>query len=441
MSENKTNNTEANTIDSVNEPKLDLSMLDAINALYEHDQIKSNSTTNPVNVAADRFDEVRIRLAQIDNYLIDRNGSKIDPLKVENIINMNTGKVVIKWVDFNGGVIRPEQFGYPSEGYLEDWEYFPDKDDKYPEKRTLNCYNHDKASDKEMLELNHAFIWSTDSNWCGMNYLPPIGSVVVVGFKKNNMPVILGYVPTNYDKCTPFIKPGETIMKGYGNNYIHWRWSDKLDINVKSKKGEIDLDDPNKKQTYPNTIDMWMRFDCYTRNLVIDINQTDGEAKRTTLEIKPEVLKITSGKGTFSISDTDAYIKVDSSKIYIKDESVSINADKINLSDGSSNMAIKNGKVSINANNVDLNVGSSTMNIKDGNVSINSDKIDLSDNSYINNSIAINEIRLNKRLDPINKELKRLNDEVEYLKAHIASLLSIIDEAGIDNVVKNKGDE
>ena len=397
MNENKNSNAETNTSDNTtNEPMLDLSMLDAINALYEHDQIKSNSTTNPVNVTAEKFDEVRIRLAQIDNYLIDRNGSNIDPLKVDNVINMNTGRVVIKWVDLNGGVLRPEQFGYPSEGYLEDWQYFPEKDDKYPERRTLDCYNHDKASDKEMLELSHAFIWSNGSNWCGMNYLPPIGSVVVVGFKKKNMPVILGYVPTNYKNCTPFVKPGETVIKGYGNNFIHWRWSDKLDINVKSKKGEIDLDDPYKKQTYPNTIDMWMRFDCYTRNFIIDIKQTDGDTKRTTLEIKPEILKVTSGKNTLSVSESDIYANVGSSKVYIK-----------------------NGDVSINAN-----------------------RINLSDNSYINNSIAINEVRLNERLNPINKSINNLNNrtdnldnktdhlqrEIDSLKSQISSLLSIINE-------------
>lgn len=396
MSEKKTSSSNVNNNNNISEPLLDLTILDAINALYEHDQIKSNSTTNPVNVAADKFDEVRIRLAQIDNYLIERNGTKIDPLKVENVINMNTGKVVIKWVDFNGGVVRPEQFGYPSEGYLEDWKYFPEKDDKYPEKRTLNCYNHDKASDKEMLELSHAFIWSNGSNWCGMNYLPPIGSVVIVGFKKNNMPVILGYVPTNYNRCTPFIKPGETVIKGYGDNYIHWRWSNKLDINVKSKKGEIDLDDPYKKQTYPNTIDMWMRFDCYTRNLVIDIKQSDNGITKTTLEIKPEMLKVTSGNNNLSVSNSDIYASVGSSNLYVKNEHISINSDKINLSD----------------------------------------------NSYINGSIAINNTRLEQILNPLRntvttltRNIEQLNDEVSDLKSQISSLLSRI------SVLENKGGE
>lgn len=359
-----------------NQPLLDMSILDAMNALYEHDQIKANSNTTPVNVTPDRFDEVRIRLGQIDNYLIERNGSKIDPLKVDNVINMNTGKVVIKWVEYNGGIVRPEQFGYPSEGYVEDWKYSPEKDSKYPEERTLNCYNHDKASEKEMLELSHAFIWNNGSNWCGMNYLPPVGSIVIVGFKKNNMPVILGYMPTDYKSCNPYIKPGETILKGYGSNYIHWRWSNKLDINVKSKKGEVDLDDPYKKQTYPNTINMWMRFDCYTRNLIIDINQTDGNKSRTIFEIKPELLKVTSGSNTLSVGTSDIYAQAGSSKLYLKN----------------------------------------------GNINMSSGKINLVDNTYVGNSQAINQSRLDEQLNPLIKRIEFLENQVKSLNQQLNNL-------------------
>lgn len=417
MSDNKTNNESSNTSTNMNEPVFDLSMLDALNALYEHDQIKTNSTTNPVNVAADKFDEVRIRLAQIDNYLIERNGAKIDPLKVDNVINMNTGKVVIKWVDFNGGVVRPEQFGYPSEGYLEDWKYFPEKDDKYPEKRTLNCYNHDKASDKEMLELVHAFIWSNGSNWCGMNYLPPIGSVVVVGFKKNNMPVILGYVSTNYNACKPFVKPGETIIKGYGNNYIHWRWSNKLDINVKSKKGEVDLDDPYKKQTYPNSVDMWMRFDCYTRNFLIDVNQTDGKVAKTTMEIKPEILKITSGNVTISVSNGDIYLDVGSSKIYIKEGQVSISSDRINLSDNS----YINNSIAINKIRLDEALAP----IKDNIETLNKETTKLDKETQ---KLDKETQKLNKETSKLDQDVKQLNKEISSLKSQISLLLSTITE-------------
>lgn len=370
-----------------NQPQmLDLNnILGASKALFEHDQITMNSNKKPVNTGVtDDYSEVRLRLAQIDNYLIERNGKKIDPLKVDNVINMNTGKVTIRWIDYNGGVVRPERFGYPSEGYMEDWKYFPEKDSKYPEKRTLDCYNHDKASDKEMLDLTHAFIWNNGSNWCGMNYLPPIGSIVVVGFKKGGLPIILGYVQSDYASCTPFLKPGETVIKGYGDNYIHWRLSNKLDINVKSKKGDKDLDDPYEKDVYDNSIEMWMRFDCKTRNIIIDVNQTDpGDKKRTTIEIKPENFKLTTkdldGNSTssFNLSTKDIYGNVNGvGKIYIGNNETS-------LSNGG-------GQIKINGSNIDittggqLNINASSLNLtSSGSTNINTQGLNIEAGSGI----------------------------------------------------------
>lgn len=379
-----------------NQPQMfDLNnILGASKALFEHDQIIMNSNKKPVNVGVtDDYSEVRLRLAQIDNYLIERNGKNIDPLKVDNIINMNTGKVTIRWIDYNGGVIRPERFGYPSEGYMEDWKYFPEKDSKYPEKRTLECYNHDKASDKEMLELTHAFIWNNGSNWCGMNYLPPIGSIVIVGFKKGGLPVILGYVQSDYSSCTPFLKPGETVIKGYGDNYIHWRLSNKLDINVKSKKGDKDLDDPYEKDVYDNSVEMWMRFDCKTRNIIIDVNQTDsGDKKRTTIEVKPENFKITTkdldkdSTSSFNLSTKDIYGNVNGiGKIYIGNNETSI-------SNGG-------GKIKIDSSNIDittggqLNINASSLNvISNESASLNAQKLSITSNS--NTSLNTNELNI-----------------------------------------------
>lgn len=366
MDENKTQDSS-----NINAPIFDVNLLGATKALFEHDQINMTSNKKPVNTGVtDDFSEVRLRVAQIDNYLIERNGQNIDPLKVDNVINMNTGKVVIKWIEYNGGVVRPESFGYPSEGYTEDWQYFPDKDSKYPEKRKLDCYNHDKASNRESLDLTHAFIWNNGSNWCGMNYLPPVGSIVVVGFKKGGLPIILGYLQTDYPDCKPHIKPGETIIKGYGNNYIHWRLSDKLDINVKSKKGDKDLDDPYKKDTYPNTIEMWMRFDCYTRNLVIDVNQTDsGNKKRSTIEIKPENIKFTSknvdnnGSSVFNISPNDIYGTVDgNSKVYV--------------SKGEASLSNSDSKVKVSSGLIDINTGGS-VNIKANSITMKASSTDI----------------------------------------------------------------
>lgn len=375
---------------SPNIPIIDLENIQSAQALFDHDQINLNSTKKPANVVPDKFDEVRIRIGQIDNYLIERNGQKIDPLKTDQIINMKTGKVVVRWIDYSGGIIRPEQFGYPSEGFTEPWTYYPDKDSKYPEKRTLDAYNHDKASDKEMIELTHAFIWNNGSNWCGMNYLPPVGSIVVVGFKKNNLPVILGYLQTDYSTAKPYIKPGETLIKGYGENYMHWRWSDKLDIHLNTTKDKIDLDDPYKNDKYPNTIEMWMRFDCYTRNIVIDVNQLDeGSQKRTTIEVKPESVNINSNDGnnksSFTVSPTDIYGSSGDSNFYVSPSKVTMASNGSNILVSSSDISIKSaGTVNIQANSgININSNSNIDITSNSNINMTSSGIDIDSNGTI----------------------------------------------------------
>jgi hypothetical protein len=339
-----------------------LDHLQAQAALNEHEQNLYNNTNKPSNGVFDKFEGVRIRTAVIENYTIKaKDGEEKDPLNIDHVINMNNGQVVIRWINYSGGIIRPDQYGYPEQGYTEPWSYFPDKDSKYPERRTLDCYNHDKASDKEMIPLTHAFIWADEKNWCGMNHLPPVGAIVIVGFKKNNIPVILGYLQNNFTSLTPYLKPGETIIKGYGDNYIHWRWSNKLDMHVKSKKGDIDIDDPYKKDVYPNTIEMWMRFDAYTRDITIDVNQTDSdELRRTTIDIKPETFDVTtmdlntSKKSTLNVSTEDIYIMSTDETNNIKSE-LYMDSNNVDITtDGNINIQAK-GTINIKGSTVNIN--------------------------------------------------------------------------------------
>ena len=37
-----------------------------------------------------------------------------------------------------------------------------------------------------------------------------------------NKKIILNYIQTNYTICKPFLKPGETLIKGYGDNCCHF---------------------------------------------------------------------------------------------------------------------------------------------------------------------------------------------------------------------------
>ena len=85
-----------------------------------------------------------------------------------------------------------------------------------------------------------------------------------------------------------------------------------MDIHLETKKDKLDIDDPYKKDKYPATLDMWVRFDCFTRNIFIDIHQhDDGKNLRTTVELKPETLNVISTdidnnkKSSYTISTDD----------------------------------------------------------------------------------------------------------------------------------------
>jgi hypothetical protein len=215
----------------------------------------------------DKFSEIRLRLAIVDNPEIKRNKyEKIDELDEKNIFNYNTGKLTLKWLNMPGGVIRPHKMGGG-------WKYIKENDYEKPEERDFSEW--EIQSRREMVSLTHPFIWADDENYCGLNYVPPVGSVVVVGFRKHGFPIILGYLQTHYNICYPPLKPGEMTMKGYGNNYIHWRWSDKLDTKVWTKRDKVDLDDPDREKISDTNVTMWLRMNAHDRNIKMSVFETD----------------------------------------------------------------------------------------------------------------------------------------------------------------------
>jgi len=362
-----------------------------------HNMNNLNSLKTPENGTNDRLADVRLRLAVIDNYELEPKNGKIKPLEDYHVVNMNTGKVVVRWLDHNGGLLRPSQFAYPNKGYPEPWSYFPEKDSKYPEERTLECYNHDRASEREMIPLTHTFIWSNGKNWSGINYLPPIGTIVIVGFQKNGLPIILGTLQSNYEKCKPYLKMGETMIKGYGNNYIHWRWSDKLDAHVWCKRNEIDIDDPYKTDRYPHDIDMWVRFDCYTSNLWIEVSQLDLEDhKTTTIEIKPSGISIDTfhveakRESICNITNDDIFAKSsdantqEESSVYISPKNIGLDVIKPGASSSykmtaeniditaKENIKIASKKANIECESLTINCKNDVIVNAGGNISLNS---------------------------------------------------------------------
>ena len=48
-----------------------------------------------------------------------------------------------------------------------------------------------------------------------------------------------------------------------------------MDTHLWCKKGTIDLDDPYKKDEYDSNIEMWQRFDCFTKNILTTVEDVD----------------------------------------------------------------------------------------------------------------------------------------------------------------------
>lgn len=234
------------------------------------------SSDTPLNGIYDKFGDLRLRLAIIDNHEFKRGkDTEFDPLNGRYVLNTNTGKIAIKWIDLPRGVLRPSNLGG-------EWRYERHNDSYNPENRDYNEYS--IKSRREMVELTHPFLWSNYENYCGFNYLPPVGSIIIVGFRKQGIPLILGYLNSNFKACYPSLKPGEMTMKGFGNNYSHWRWSDKIDINAKSIEGETDLDDPDHKQKSNDGLpvkknlansELWLRLNGNDRYIEMIAKQND----------------------------------------------------------------------------------------------------------------------------------------------------------------------
>ena len=304
----------------------------------------------PYDGTLDRYGELRLRIAVIDNHEIKRQQySKIDPLDTKEIVNLNTGCVVLRWLDMPGGIIRDantagkwehnkkyEHTSVNKHENIDESTNMSNTSDPYilgmPENR-----NHDEwniTSRREMVELTHPFMWSSIDNYCGMNYLPPVGSVVIVGFKKHGLPIILGYVPTNYTICKPILKPGEITMKGYGNNYIHWRQSDKLDMKVwaekdgKDGKKHVDNDDYENAKVNKADCTMWLRMNANDRYIMISAegeNPDDSKNHKTNLVIKPESITVNT-TGTFKVNAGNIELNANSGDVIVKGNKIFLNS-------------------------------------------------------------------------------------------------------------------
>ena len=338
--------------------------------------MKNNSTFNRLNSGnpqggmADQYSDIRIRLAIIDNPEIKRDqNSQINPLDINGAINVNTGKVTLRWVDSPGGVIRTQDLSG-------EWEYDAKKDKYNPEERDFQEWS--ITSQREQVSLSHPFIWADNSNWCGYNYLPPAGSVVMVGFRKQGMPLILGFVQTHYQICEPPLKPGETVNKGYGNNYIHNRWSDKLDLKAWSKTGEIDNDDPYKKKKNTANCTLWIRLNANDRYIEMSAQGTASSGNESSLNKYPQkiegnaaskiiirpssVLIQTDGANTTTYYQEHNLVTITTNEFTVNADNIYMNANENITSIAGNNITdnASNNSVIISGNNTEINTGDHT---------------------------------------------------------------------------------
>jgi hypothetical protein len=260
--------------------------------------------------AMNKFTDVVLRLAVVDDPdKVRPNAFKINFTSTDGVVNPATQKVCLRWLGMNGGVVNP---GNDSSG-SGTRESYNSEDGKFSEQVGV-------GSTRTAVPITHPFIWVSANNWCGFNHLPPIGAKVIVGFSKNNAPYILGYLNPKPKLCQPVIRPGETCIKGYGNNYILWHQSNKLDLHAYASEGMSDPDDPTHAKTAVGEADLWIRMDA--DNGYIKLSAGD-----TCLTIEPTGITCNVAKGGAGITINDDTVVLNGAKTSLNSQVTAINGE------------------------------------------------------------------------------------------------------------------
>ena len=207
-------------------------------AVVAHAEHSEAAGMDKKNQPLDFDSDLILRTANILDPRYTYKDSTIDVLNISGVVNDSTGKVCLAWDDLPGGIIKPAAKGQKSNEELISYN---------PSDRTYNQIIN--TSDAEIVPLTYPFLWSGSVNWCGINYLPPVGAKALIGWRKDKMPAILGYLNMNYRHTEPPLRPGEIMIKGFGDNYIHQRWSNKMDLRCHANSGDQDRDDSSGSKT------------------------------------------------------------------------------------------------------------------------------------------------------------------------------------------------
>lgn len=270
--------------------------------------------------------QLQLRIATIENPLKSINSpiSK-DNLDTSGVVNLNTGKCTLRFNDFQVGVAIQNDKGSPVDN---PYSY------SAPDRTLIDVAD---SSIGPCVPLTYPFVFTNAKNWCGINYIPPASSKVIVGFGKNHTAFILGYLAEHYQAMTPVLMPGEVCISGWGNNYIHWQWSNKIDIVAGATQGARDLDDSSGGKT--------ASMDARCRIAV------DGDNGSISLTVNGSGILINDA-GVFIQSNGSSSISVveDSIRNQVKGSSqVSILADSVDMN--------TSGGVNVNASTYNNNAG------------------------------------------------------------------------------------
>ena len=226
----------------------------------------------------DKNTVVFLRTAKIWNPKLDElNPVSTNNLEVKSAVNESTGRVILT-LNLSGFVspVQQNMTSYTNISYN-------------PEDRTFDEVQN--SSNEEKIPLTYPFIWVGQDTWCGFNYLPPLNSEVIIGFGKRHDAYILGFLNRSYKECYPCLKPGEICIKGAGNNYIHNRWSNKLDLYAASSAGDQDKDAASREESAADDCTLWIRLDA--DNGHIELTATGGGAGQSSgIFISPTGIKL-----------------------------------------------------------------------------------------------------------------------------------------------------
>lgn len=211
----------------------------------------------------DKYYDIQIRVAQIDypgNEVI--SPFTRDPTNVTGIVNDIEKKVCLRINDINMGVA--DSVG--STGVQERKTSY-----NVTQRNISQVTNTDSIPN---IPLTFPFIFTSPSNWCGFNFLPPAGCKVLVGFGKQNMPYILGYLAENVKVISPVLSPGEIMIKGIGNNYIYWSRDGVLTLYAGAEEGELDKNDYTKELTNKETASCSIVLNANQGEIVFSTNNS-----------------------------------------------------------------------------------------------------------------------------------------------------------------------